>query len=73
MQDLKGSMDSPAVFRTILLVVVIALSFVALAGAQGTPAGTLKILTYNVYQGTDFASVRALLSAATNSSARSKL
>lgn len=51
----------PARFRKFLPVVLLCLFLAVTVGAQDPPAATLKILTYNVYQGTDFTPVRALL------------
>ncbi len=45
-----------------LFLILFCLLAAGVAPAQDPPAATLKILTYNVYEGTDFASVRALLS-----------
>ncbi len=55
-------MPKPTRLGRIFFVAVFFLLAGGVAAAQEPPAAMLKILTYNVYMGTDFAAVRALIS-----------
>lgn len=54
-------MQEPNRCRKIFLVTFFCLLVGSVAAAQGPQAATLRILTYNIYEGTDFAPLRALL------------
>ena len=55
-------MQESSGYRKAILVTLFCLLLSSVAAAQGPQGATLKILTYNVYEGTDFAPVMALLS-----------